>query len=310
MASQSIKILIADHNVTTSKKLATYLEDSGFSVACLHDGLYVPQKILEFRPQFILIDMMLPDFSGFQCLEFLKEQGILEAGNVKVIMLSQHNAKQNVEACLKNGASDYVVKPVNPMDVLTRIALHMQARKRLLQVDEIIDDDIRQTNYYLHLVELVVKAIGVKADDHHVQFQLLRMLSLAVGAVRISLLSLSGPPTVVASSDNEQFKSFQLQIEKYPEIDYVQRTAKPLFIESLKDDVMMAFIKEQMKSVHFNSMIVLPIFENGVLKGILSSRLAETTKLSDADIRLCQIVAQTIGSYWYQLSQRAASKAA
>lgn len=310
MASQTIKIMVADHNVTTSKKLATYLQDSGFSVVCLHDGLHVAPKILEFRPQFILIDMMLPGFSGFECLDFLKEQGILDTGNMKVIVLSQHNAKQNVEAALRAGASDYVVKPVNPMDVLTRVALHMQARKRLMQVDEIVNDDIRQTNYYLHLVELLIKTIGVQADNHQIQFQLLRMLSLAISAVRISLITLEPTPTVIASSDNEAFKSFQLNIEKYPEVDYVQRTGKPLFIESLKDDAMMAFIKDQMKSVHFNSMIVLPVYANGVLKGILSSRLAETSKVADAEIRLCQIVAQIIGSYWYQVSQRATDKAA
>lgn len=310
MANQTVKILVADHNVTTSKKLAGYLQDSGFSVVCLHDGLHVPQKILEFRPNFILIDMMLPGFSGFDCLMFLKEQGILETGNMKVIVMSQHNAKQNVEACLNNGASDYVVKPVNPMDVLTRVALHLQARKRLLQVDEIVNDDIRQTNYYLHLVELLIKSIGVKANDHQVKYQLLRMLSLAIGAVRISLIALENSPTVIASSDNEKFTSFQLNVEKYPEVDYVQRTSKPLFIESLKDDAMMAFIKDQMKSVHFNSMVVLPIFTNGELKGILSSRLTESSKMTDADIRLCQIVAQIFGSYWYQVSLRNTSKAA
>lgn len=310
MANQTVKILIADHNLTTAKKLATYLQDSGFSVVCLHDGIHVPQKVLEFRPNFILIDMVLPGFSGFECLNFLKEQNILESGACKVIVMSQHNAKQNVEACLKAGASDYVVKPVNPMDALTRIALHLQARKRLAQVEDITNDDIRQTNYYLHLTELLIKTISVKATDHHVKFQLIRMLSLAINAVRISLITLDGSPTVVASSDNEKFTSFQLQIEKYPEVDYVQRTGNPLYIESLKDDSMMAFIKEQMKSVHFNSMIVLPIFENHVLKGILSSRLKESTKISDAEIRLCQIVAQIIGSYWYQSSLRGDKAAA
>jgi DNA-binding response OmpR family regulator len=310
MANQTIKILVADHNVTTSKKLAGYLQDSGFSVVCLHDGIHVAQKILEFRPQFILIDMMLPSFTAFDCLTFLNQQGMLESGNTKVIIMSQHNAKQNVEECLKAGASDYVVKPVNPMDVLTRVALHLQARKRLLQVDELTNEDIRQTNYYLHLVELLVKTIGTKADDHHIKYQLLRMLSLAIGAVRISLISIESAPTVVASSDNEKFMSFKLNVEKYPEVDYVQRTGKPLFIESLKDDAIMSFIKDQMKSVHFNSMIILPIFENGVLKGILSSRLAESSKLTDADIRLCQIVAQIFGSYLYQVSLRESTKAA
>lgn len=303
-----IKILIADPNVTTAKKLATYLQDSGFSVVCLHDGFHVAQKLLEFRPQFVLIDMMLPDFSGYDCLKFLKEQDMLEDNSTKVIILSQHNAKQNVEACLKMGASDYVVKPVNPMDVLTRIALHLQARKHLIESAAIEDEDIRHANYYLQLVEFLIKTLGVKANNHQVQFQLVRMLSMAINAVRISLIDLKGDPTVVASSDNEKFKSFKLQIEKYPEVDYVQRTEKSLFIESLKDDEMLAFIKEQMKSVHFNSMIVLPVFVDGRLHGILSSRLKESSHVTDADIRLCQIVAQLVGSFWFQLSQRAPAK--
>lgn len=310
MPKQPIKILIADHNSTTSKKLATYLQDSGFSVICLHDGLHVPQKILEYRPQFILIDMMLPDFSGYDCLKFLQDQALLENGATKVIVLSQHNARQNVETCLKMGAHDYIVKPVIPMDVLTRVALHLQARKQIVNVDQIINEDIRQTNYYLQLVEILIKTIGVKAEEQHIQYQLVRMLSMAVGAVRISLINLKDQPTVVASSDNEKFKSFQLQIEKYPEVDYVQRTSKPLFIESLKDDEMMAFIKEQMKSVHFNSMIVLPVVVDGALKGILSTRLSESTHIVDADIRLCQIVAQLLASYWFQVSERTLSKAA
>lgn len=310
MSNNKIKILIADANVTTSKKLASYLEDSGFEVACLHEGIHVTQKFFEFRPQFILIDMVLPGFSGYDCLQFLKEQGALDSGETKMIMLSQHNARQNVETCLKMGASDYIVKPVNPMDVLTRIALHIQARKRLLRINEIAEDDIRQINYYLQLVELFIKAIGVQEDEHKVQFQILRMLAMAIGAVRTSLIQIAPEPTVTASSDNESFKSFKLQIEKYPEVDFVQRTGKPLFIESLKDNQMMSFIKDQMKAVHFNSMIIHPVFINGELTGIISSRLTESSKVTDADIRLCQIAAQLIGSYLYQVSQRNSSKPA
>ncbi|MCB9072374.1 MAG: response regulator [Bdellovibrionaceae bacterium] len=309
MSAQAIRILVADHNAITAKKLVSYLQDSGFTVAYLNDGLHVAQKILEFRPHFILMEMTLPNFTAFDCLSFLKEHDMLDNGNIKVFVLSQHNAKQNVETCLKMGAHDYLVKPLNPMEVLTRIALHLQARKKLLEVKETSSEDQQQTNYYLHLVELLIKTTGVRADRQQVQFQLLRMLSLAIHAVRISLIDLSESPIVVASSDNEKFTSFPLQIEKYPEIDYVQRTSKPLFIENLKDDHVMAMIREQMKTVHFNTMIVIPICVDGNVKGVLSSRLAESTQLTDAGIHLCQIVAQLVGSYWYQQSLLAKSKA-
>lgn len=310
MALDKIRIIVADPNSTTTKRLATYLQDSGFEVYAMHDGAVLGQKILEIRPHFIVIDMTMPDFPAPKCLQFLNEKNLLANGDLKVIVMSQHNAKQNVETCLKSGASDYVVKPINPIDILTRIALHLQAR-RVVEDEAIIKSlELKQANYYLDLAELLIKTISVRTTSHQIHFQMLRMISMALGAVRVSLIKLDEVPTVIASSDNDRFTQFQLQIQKYPEIDYVQRTERPLFIESIKDDSMMSFIKDQMKSIYFNSMIVLPIFSDGQMHGILSARMPESSHLNAADIKLCQIASQTIGSYWQLQHLKTLSKAA
>lgn len=310
MALDKIRIIVADPNSTTSKRLANYLQDSGFEVYTIHDGHTMGQKILEIRPQFIIIDMTMPDFPAIKCLQFLNEKNLLQSGELKVLVMSQHNAKQNVEACLKSGAHDYIVKPINPMDILTRIALHLQARRHVEDEALIKSLELKQANYYLDLAELLIKTLSVRTSPHQIHFQLLRMMSMALGAVRVSLIKLDETPTVIASSDNDKFTQFPLQIQKYPEIDYVQRTERPLFIESIKDDSMMSFIKDQMKSIYFNSMIVLPIFSEGHLQGILSARMPDSTHLNAADVKLCQIASQTIGSYWQLQNLRSQSKAA
>lgn len=301
MANQALRILLADQNLTSAKRLSTYLQESGFEVHLLHDGVLAQEHILEFKPHFIIIDLTLPNFSAYQCLEFLRKEDMLENDKTRVFVLSQHNAKQNVEACLQRGAADYLVKPVNPIDVLTRLALALQAKNRVLKETVSKDMASEQLNYYLQLVELFAKTLSVRTSSHQVHFQLLRMLSLAINAVRISLIKLDNgkAPTVIASSDNDKFSQFELNLDKYPEIDYVQRTHKPLFIENLQDDVMMAFIKDQMKSVSFNTMIVLPIFnQEGLITGILSARWAESTQLRDEDVRLCNILAQMVSTFW------------
>ncbi len=300
MGNNQLRVLLADQNLTNAKRLATYLQESGFYVHQVHDGTMAKEHISEFKPHFILIDLTLPNFTAFECLDFLKKEGMLENDRTRVFVLSQHNAKQNVVACLERGASDYLVKPVNPIDVLTRLALALQARNRMLKEAVQKDQNSQQLNYYLQLVELFAKTLSVRAAPHQVHFQLLRMLSLAINAVRISLIHLEeSGPMVIASSDNDKFSQFKLNLEKYPEIDYVQRTSKPLFIESLKDNDMLAFIKEQMKSVSFNTMIVLPILDqDNQIKGILSARWAENVKLADEDIRLCNILAAMISSFW------------
>lgn len=295
---QEFRVLIADHNITTAKQLDTYLRDSNFVVQTLHDGLHVSKKIMEFRPHFILIDLTLPGFTAFECLDFLNEHKILVGGETRLIVMSSHNAQQNVKSCLQKGASDYIVKPVKPVDVLTRIALHLQARKKLQDVNQIKGQNLRLTNYYLHLAQLLVKTASIKATPHKIQFQLVRMLAMALKAVRISLITVNPAPTIRASSDNADFKDFKLQMDRYPEIDYVVRTGKPLFIESLKEDDTMGFVKDLMKSVQFDSMIVLPILQGEEVIGVLSAKMAESTHISDAEIRFCQLGAEVICNYW------------
>jgi DNA-binding response OmpR family regulator len=303
MKSHDIRILIADNNNPTTQRLASYLKDSGFSVQCVFDGTQVGNKILEIRPHFLLIDIAMPDFSAFECLDFMRDKDLLQNNETRVFILSGHNAKQNVDLCLKKGAHDYIVRPVNPMDVLTRIALHWQASKKLQKIDDINNVDHRQANYYLHLVELLIKAASVKTSSHQINFQLLRMLSMPMNAVRVSLINVDPVPTVIASSDNPGFSQFPLELEKYPEIDYVVRTQKPLFIENISDDAVMGFIKDQIKTVFFNAMIIVPIIVGTQIRGVLSVRMAEAKNLSDADIRLCQVVAQIFCNYWHLQAQ-------
>ncbi|MBY0313905.1 MAG: response regulator [Bdellovibrionales bacterium] len=297
--NNEVRILIVDQEVTSAKKLMTYLNDSGFKASAIYDGENAGQKIMETRPHFILVDLTMPNFTAFDCLKFLNSKQMIENNEVRVIVLSHHNAQQNVEACLSQGAHDYVVKPAKPIDVLTRIALHLQARKRVLKVEETEDKNSRDANYYLRLVELLAKTITLPTPAEQVHYQLIRMLAFALNAVRISLITFDDTkPTVIASSDKEDFARFELQIEKYPEIDYVLRTQKPLFIESLKDDAMLSFVKDNLKAIHFNTMIVLPIISNGFLRGIISARFEVSSNLNDAEIRLCQIVPQLIAAYW------------
>lgn len=308
-SSYDIRILLIEQNTPTTKRLFTYLKESGFNVQAVYDGLQAPNKIMEVRPHFILMDLAMPDFSAFDCLDFLNSKNLLEDGQMRLFVMSSHNAKQNVDLCLKKGANDYLVKPINPMDILTRIALHLQANKQLKKVEEIENDSSKQANYYLNLVELLIKTAAVRTTPHQINYQMLRMLAMPLKAVRISLINLEPMPMVVASSDNPGFSQFELQLEKYPEIDYVQRTQKPLMIENVTDHGQLAFIQKHLKTIHFNTMIVLPIIVGEQIKGILSARLQDSSNLTDADIRLCKVVTQIFCNYWQNQSQANPSKA-
>lgn len=309
---ENFKILIADHEITNANRLGRYLKDSGFEVRVLSDGIHAPNTILQWRPDFILIDLMFQNFPAQQCLKFLQDKNSLGETGSRVIVLSSHNHKANVEHCLKIGASDFLVKPVSFVDTLSRVSLLAQAKQKTLDFQTIQDKELRQTHYFLQLTELMLRSAALSADNHKSYFQLIKMLALVTDAVRVSVIKADSEDDaegfVLASSDDEDVKGLKINLSKYPEVRYVLRTKRPLFIENIENDMNVAFIAELSKTIDFNSMILLPILVHKQILGVISLRMPkEKKKFQDIEIRfakisaeIASILAQLPNSIWHK----------
>ena len=140
------------------------------------------------------------------------------------------------------------------------------------------------------------------------------MLSMSVKAVRTSIIQCNPEKTecaVIVSSDDASMTNFPLKLEKYPEIQYLLRTEKPLFIENIGDDASMAMVQEHVKSIRFSSMIVLPIHHKGQMVGCLSIRMPqEYKKLAIWDVKIAQLAGQLVAITWKFRPVAAKAKAA
>lgn len=112
------RILIVDDEAGIQKTLKAYLENEGYATDSVTEGNRVLQHVHVFKPDVVILDIMLPGLDGIEVLRQLRQES-----SVLVLMLSAKGEEADRLVGLKMGADDYVVKPFSPREVVTRVAV-------------------------------------------------------------------------------------------------------------------------------------------------------------------------------------------
>ncbi|SRR5512143_3200737 len=113
------KILIADDNENIRDALTYLLEDEGYQLWLAKDGAETIEKVREFHPDILFLDIMMPEINGYDVCQVIKSDPVLK--NTYVIMLTAKGQVAEQERGKEVGADEYVVKPFSPMEILTKI---------------------------------------------------------------------------------------------------------------------------------------------------------------------------------------------
>jgi len=111
------KILIVEDEPSISMLIEFNLKLAGYEVRCVHDGETVFELLKPFRPDLIVLDLMLPKMDGIQVCRELRRQH----NAVPIIMLTALQDVTDKIAGLDNGADDYMTKPFSPQELTSRI---------------------------------------------------------------------------------------------------------------------------------------------------------------------------------------------
>ena len=114
------KILIVDDSPTERYYLTAILERNGFTVTTAENGDDAMAKIKADRPVLILMDVVMPGANGFQVTRAIAKDP--ELADVPIIICSTKNQETDRIWGLRQGARDYLVKPVDEAQLLARIA--------------------------------------------------------------------------------------------------------------------------------------------------------------------------------------------
>lgn len=114
------KILIVDDSPTERYFLTDILVKNGFSVSTAENGEDALIKIKADKPQLILMDVVMPGQNGFQITRAISKDP--ETQDIPVIICTSKNQETDRIWGLRQGARDYLVKPIDPQELLAKIA--------------------------------------------------------------------------------------------------------------------------------------------------------------------------------------------
>jgi len=151
-------ILIVDDEPFNVEVLKQTLEGAGYrAVRSTSDSREVAEIYKEFRPDLVLLDIRMPHVDGFQVMEQLKE---IENGSyLSILILTAHADDEICVKALNNGAKDFLAKPFQLMEMLSRVKNMLEVRilhNRLNNQNKVLDEKVRERTKELHQTRLSI----------------------------------------------------------------------------------------------------------------------------------------------------------
>lgn len=176
----AVRLLVIDDDMELCDLLAEYLEPDGFQIEAVHDADHGLIRSLSGEHALIVLDVMLPGFSGFELLRRLRAQS-----SKPVLMLTGRADPVDRVAGLEIGADDYLPKPFDAHELVARIRAIL---RRTRQPIPPTDKALRNPNLVVGDIEVdvgarTVRRAGAPVELTSVEFSLLEILVRAAGQV-------------------------------------------------------------------------------------------------------------------------------
>lgn len=175
------KILLVDDEIDILDFLSYNLINSGYDVRTAINGEEGIEVAREFNPDLILLDMMMPVMDGVETCE--KIRNISELKNVMIAFLTARGEDFSQIAGFDAGADDYILKPIKPKVLMSRVKALMNRSHKNLDPTSHKLDNITAGDIEIDLKKYIVSFEGVEINLPKKEFQLLVLLSREPGVV-------------------------------------------------------------------------------------------------------------------------------
>ncbi len=145
-ASNPARILIAEDNPEGAELLEAYLDGADYDIEIARDGDDALKKVQSFRPDLILLDVMMPKISGFEVCKRLKAKP--ETQGIIIHMITALDQHHDIDRAVEVGTNDFLTKPINKTELLLRIKSALASRQHT--------DPLTQTLAYIEGVQSAV----------------------------------------------------------------------------------------------------------------------------------------------------------
>ncbi len=144
MEEKKSRILIVDDNQANCELLEAHLLGLDCQLEYATDGQQALDKVKSFKPDLILLDVMMPKLSGFEVCKHVK--GDPETRGIMVLMVTALNELGDIERAVEAGTNDFLSKPVNRVELLKRV-------ENMLKIKDVSDENERLRKYIFEMEE-------------------------------------------------------------------------------------------------------------------------------------------------------------
>lgn len=137
------RILIADDNQANCELLEAYLDDVDCTVEVAVDGQDTLDKVASFKPDLILLDIMMPKLNGFEVCRKIKDDAVTK--RIMILMVTALNELGDIERAVSAGTDDFLSKPVQKVELIKRV-------QNMLRLKD-VEDEVERLRRYIEQME-------------------------------------------------------------------------------------------------------------------------------------------------------------
>ena len=210
----SQRVLIVDDELLLAKDVANTLAASGYEVHIVQDGPSALVESQQFKPDIILLDLVLPTMSGLAVCAELRR--LPATRRVPIVMLTARDDEDNITRAFAAGADDYITKPVKKYELIPRLGAHLRSKRLLDELEQ-------QTRDRTLLLELQ-NTLASRFDLRQILRVVASRLIEAIHVERCSIILIepgADAGVVVVASEDPNVQDIKLELKNYPEITAV-----------------------------------------------------------------------------------------
>ena len=173
----STKILIVDDEEDIVELLKYNLEKEGYECATAHNGIDALETLKSFKPNLVLLDIMMPEMDGIETCVRIREQS--EYNGVYIVFLTARSEEYSELAGFESGADDYIAKPIKPKLLMSRIKAILKRQKNSSESDAVLELGNLVINKSSYTVIVDAQELSMPKKE----FELLHLLASKPGKV-------------------------------------------------------------------------------------------------------------------------------
>ncbi|MCD6334562.1 MAG: response regulator [Candidatus Latescibacteria bacterium] len=280
---ESAKILIVDDEAQIRNALAELFENQGYEVRAAENAMRAMELLREMPFDVVVTDLKMPKVGGLELLQFVKAQD----SSVEVIIITGYGTIPSAIQAMKEGASDYLIKPVR-LDELSARVESCVARRVLFR-------EKRRLSRMVTLVD-IGRAITSKLDMDELCEKILDTLIASLGAQQGSLMLLDGPDLILQAHrglSSEVKRGMRVPMEGSI-AGWVIAQKKPLLLNGTACDEK---LRKAMHRTDIATSLSVPLIVQDRVSGVLNAnRLPGSPRFVEEDKDFAVVLASQVAS--------------